>query len=470
MSTVVIVHGLRSDSRPTTVQNVLSYSRYLPVQNIIYVNCFGIIPDITRIDAVILTYDFLWLRTWPIWNVLVNRVRALIESAAIRVAMPQDDYLHCAKLDAFVCEHKITHVYSPITHDLELLYPRAVSKSVKFAEALTGYIDEVEYSRVRQYSQPFADREWDLRQRIRLLDPQLGLAAMRKGQVAVKFSSAAKEAGFACDVSTDPKDVQLGDDWYKFLGNTRFIVGAKGGVSATDPKGRLTDQVRRLRLRNPDIDAQRIQRKLRSRGTSIGNFSAISPRLFESAVMGACQILRTDDYVDGFEPWVHYVPVGDDLSGVSAVFDLMRDHERASAIVVASQALLLTNVAYTYRGFLARFAHDLGIMVVESPRSVTDSSSELDRGLGSGGVHLKSLQTFLTTSIAQGRLRRVERKIGAIQDPSSMPQGGKWEQLVATSPEVLKKWVHEYCEGRLILESLVIPWRTATSFEAFGNL
>lgn len=464
MSAVAVIHSLRADSRSTTVQNVLAHSRYLPVSEVTYINCFGIIPKEAHFDAVILTYDFLWLRTWPIWNILVERIRPLLESASIRVAMPQDDYLHCDRLDSFICQNGISHVYTPITNDLEVLYPRASAKPIVFAHALTGYVDESQFERVRQYSRPFSDREWDLGQRIRLLDPQLGSAARRKGEIAVAFSQHAFRAGFICNVSTNPNDVFLGDDWYRFLGNTRFTVGAKGGASATDPKGRMTDQVRRMRLREPEISGESIQKKLRKGRSRPGNFTAISPRIFESAAMGTCQILRHDEYFDGFEPWEHYVPIDDNMSENSAVFDVMRDHEHASAIVSASQDFLLSSNKFTYRKFLRELASDLGITCTDSETRVMDSSHVLESAVGPQGQYLSQLQSYLISCLAKGYLTNLNHQIDSRLFSRFVSQSENWAEHIADCPESLLRWIDEFREGHLILESLVVPWRTASSF------
>ena len=71
MTRVVVINGLRGDSRPTTVQNVLALSRYLATDEILNVNICGLVPEVRKLSAVILTYDFLALRNRPIWKVLV---------------------------------------------------------------------------------------------------------------------------------------------------------------------------------------------------------------------------------------------------------------------------------------------------------------------------------------------------------------------------------------------------------------
>jgi hypothetical protein len=466
MSAVAVIHSLQADSRPTTIQNVLTHSRYLPVADILNVNIFGLIPEVNQLDAVILTYDFLWLRTWPIWDLLVKRVQHLIESAEVRIAMPQDDYVCCNLLDEFICKYDISHVYTPITNDLNVLYPRAISRGVNFGEALTGYVDDRLFTRVKRFSRPFSDRDLDLAQRVRLLEPHLGSEAARKGEMALAFANEAQLAGFSCDVSTRLEDVLLGDDWYKFLGNTRFTIGSKGGATIADPRGHLSDQIRRMRLRSPDISFEQMQTKLRMRNSRRGSFTAISPRIFESAAMGVCQILRLDSYFEDFEPWVHYLPVGDHLSGIKRVFDLMRDHGRSIEVVDAAYELLIGSGRYTYRSFLTQLAIDVGLKLDTSVTRVVDSSEVLDEAIGGRGELLHDLQTYLIFTVAHGSLGRLERQLLTGSGFHSCFENMRLLSHLENNKGSLLAWVQGIKRKSLIIESLSIPWRTTSSFLA----
>lgn len=464
MSKVIVIHGLRANSRPTTVQNVLSISKYLSVDEINNVNGFGLMPEPFHSEVVILTYDFLALRTWPMWKTLVNRVRPVIESAEIRVAMPQDDYTFCHVLDEFICELKITHVYSPITNNLHVIYPRAVTKSLIFGEALTGYVDEMEFARVTKFAKPYSERALDLGQRVRLLPPHLGARASDKGAVAVSFSKLAAQRGFRCDVSTRDEDVLLGDDWYRFLGNTRFTVSAKGGASMADPRGRLADQVRRMRLRKAAIQDDEIRTCLKTNRGRPGNFAAISPRIFEAAAMGVCQILKRDDYLEGFEPWKHYVPI-DSVSRLDdAVIKVMRDHERAIDIVRSSQEFLIYSGNYTYKRFLQRVADEVGLTTTISAPQVSDSSSELDAAIGDNGLALCWVQSYLARAFANGALRRVEKSLNSGKFLALHESDNEWASHAESSLQSLLLWVEALRSKRLIVESVAIPWRSASSY------
>jgi len=464
MTRVTVVHGLRADARPTTVQNVVAVSRYFSVNEVFNINVFGLVPEPVHSEAVILTYDFLALRNWPIWKILINRVRPMIESADVRIAMPQDDYSNCEILDKFICDFQITHVYSPIKDDLHILYPRASVRCLSFSEALTGYVDELEFERVSKFAKDYSQRELDLGQRVRSLPAHLGVRASDKGIAAVAFAKLAEERGFRCDVSARNEDVLLGDDWYRFLGNTRFTVGAKGGASLADPRGRLADQVRRMRVRQPNIQDDEIRSRLKMQRGRPGNFAAISPGIFEAAAMGVCQILKRDNYLEGFEPWKHYVPLDSVARLDDAVVNVMRDHERATDIVRSSQEFLIRSGSYTYKSFLQRVADDVGLITTMSVPQVSDSSSELDAAIGANGVALRCVQLYLARAFASGALRRVEKSLNSGKFLVLHESDKEWATHAETNLQSLLLWVEALRSKRLIVESVAIPWRSVSSY------
>ncbi len=352
---LLVIHGLRSDSRLTNLQHATAFGRHSNGAQVSYLNCFGFISREvlnTNYDLGIITYEVLALRNTPFWPALRKRLLRVTERCDVRVLMPQDDYSSCAVLDQFVCDSGAEFVFTPITRDLEVLYPKAVSRGVTFAEALTGYWETATTLPYQGLSRPFDTRRIDLGQRVRRLPPQFGAEGAQKGELAINFANRAREAGFIVDVSTRDEDVLVGDEWWKFLGDIRFTVGRLGGASVADPHGKLAQRVYRLKTRSPEISDEEISAKLRWHKARRGDFAAISPRLFEAAAMGVCQILERDHYFDEFEPWIHYIPLEADFSNLDEVFDAMVDHDRCREMVQRSQDLLITSETYSYRRFV----------------------------------------------------------------------------------------------------------------------
>jgi len=438
---VLVVHALRFDSRPTTIAHALCFARHLDGCEVTYVNVFGRLPTSaqnSRYDLVILSYDVLDQRLMPFWIPLVKRLEPVMAGATTRVVMPQDDYSCASHLDNFVTDYEVDFVFSPLTRDLHMLYPRSIAHGVQFHEAFTGYWESETNLSIGLFRRRFKERSVDLGQRVRFLPPQLGLAAQRKGQLTLEFASRAQQAGFRCDVSTKASDVLIGDAWFRFLGDTRFTVGTLGGASVADPKGRLHTRVRQLEMKNPSISHEEIARRLKVDQLPKGDFTAISPRLFECAAMGVCQVLEEAQYVDGFEPWRDYIPLAPDHSNIAEVFETMRDWSRSEEIAASAENVLIRSGRHSYRQFVNRFmnictGHDIDAGGVPVVRDLDDE-----------------LFPNHNPEVAE-RVRASARRL-IIRDRHA------GSDIVS---ETARTWVDCFRRKELIVESFTIPWCAA---------
>lgn len=444
---VLIVHGLRFDSRLTTFQHTLSFARHLHGCDVTYVNGLGLIgnaADNADYDLAIVTYELVALRNVPFWEDIVKRIAPLLRRARVKVVMPQDDYSSCAVLDRFCVENGINFVFSPLTRDLEMLYPQSISAGVEFHEAFTGYWESstaVPYSSLRK---PFRERTIDLGQRVRHLPPQLGLAAQRKGELALRFADFARENGFKCDVSTKDADVLVGTDWWRFLGDIRFTVGRLGGASIADPYGRLAARVNQLQLRRPSITYETLARRLRTDELPQGDFTAISPRLFECAAMGVCQILERAHYFDDFEPWRDYIPLEPGLGNLDEVFEAMKDHDRCEEIVRNAEESLIASGRHTYEHFVVNLMKTtLGVEILPDE----------------GAPHVVDADEPLFGLMEPSAVEQV--KAAARRGVIASFATGKSLDAAAVG-----HWIDSFRKGRLIVESMTLPWSPATRFLA----
>jgi len=437
----LIIHGLRFDYRLTTFQHTLAFARHLHGFEVTYVNGQGLIDEkvLTQtFDIAILTYELLALRNTPFWKYIEKRIATLLQSSKIRVAMPQDDYSSSSALDNFIVENKVQHVFSPLTRDLVMIYPKSMEAGVKFSEAFTGYWETKTDLPFHQYRREFNLRSIDVGQRVRHLPPQLGPAAQKKGEIAIKFAEAALEHGFLCDVSTKDSDVLIGNDWWKFLGNTKFTVGRLGGASVVDAQGTLARKVNQLHLRNPKISFEEIAKKLNADRLTQGDFSAISPRLFECAAMGVCQILEKDNYFENFEPWVDYLPLDAGLNNLAEVFLVMRDIERCREVASHAEAILIQSGKYSYSEFVRRLVkttlnHDIDENL---SLKLVDNDEELFLGLEFSTIE----------SVKKSARQSIVWKKNNVQIEHSI---------------IESRWVEAFRKKNLIVESLILPWCSA---------
>jgi hypothetical protein len=209
---------------------------------------------------------------------------------------------------------------------------------------------------------------------------------------------------------------------------------------------------------------EELSRRVSLRGGCSGDFSAISPRLFEAAALGVCQILEPDHYVDGFEPWVHYVPLSEDFSNIDEVFRVMQDLDQCAQIVKASQDLLLFSRKFTYASFVEKFRKEIKLEPGPIGAFVwSDSSESFDGVSGNSAEGLKWVQDYLVRAYLR---KRLDEAINNIKDGKLLILDDvdvKWVDNAVLHKESLLLWLEAFSTRRFPLESFVLPWRTMTS-------
>jgi hypothetical protein len=344
---VLVIHALRPTSRQTTIDHLLSFREHLPNADVQYLHFQQPLPvgitDDLNIDLLIINYDYLNYRFTPLWPFLKRRHINIARQSKKVVAIAQDDFWANKHLDDWCMDWDVDRILTPITNDLDVLYPRSI-KTKEFRIALTGYVK----SGPVLITAPLDERPIDLGQRVREMPPHLGRLAQAKARQAVAMADAATHAGFVVDVSTRVEDSFIGTAWFDFLSSCKFTVGMKGGASLHDPRGLIHTKVQSYLARHPDATFDEIERKCFKGKDMKHEFTAISPRLFESAMAGTCQILQREDYLGVLEPWRDYIPLDADLSNMNEVVDAMKDLERCQEIVTNAKRSLVDSKMFDY--------------------------------------------------------------------------------------------------------------------------
>lgn len=344
--TVLVIHALRPTSRQTTIDHLLSFKEHLPHCDVQYLHFQQPIPpDVGDVapDLLVVNYDYLNYRFTPLWPFIKARHRDIARRAHKVVAIAQDDFWANKLLDDWCMDWDVNRILTPIDNDRAVLYPRSI-RLKEFRTALTGYVR----SGPTPVTMPLAARPIDLGQRVRDMPPHLGRLAQAKARQAVAMADAARSAGFVVDVSTRVEDSFIGAAWFEFLASCRFTVGMKGGASLHDPVGLIHTRVQAYRARHPEASFDEIEAKCFRGKDGKHEFSAISPRLFESAMAGTCQILQRDDYLGVLEPWRDYLPLEKDFSNTDEILDAMKDLDRCQEIVGNARLALVESGFFDY--------------------------------------------------------------------------------------------------------------------------
>jgi hypothetical protein len=343
---VLVIHALRPTSRQTTIDHLLSFREHLPHADVQYLNFQQPLPkefENIEVDLLIVNYDYLNYRFTPLWPYVNHRHINIARKAKKVVAIAQDDFWANKLLDNWCMDWDVDRILTPIDNDLEVLYPRSI-KTKEFKTALTGYVKSGPVPETKL----LRDRPIDLGQRVREMPPHLGRLAQAKARQAVTMAEAATNAGFKVDVSTRVEDSFIGTAWFDFLASCKFTVGMKGGASLHDPRGLIHTKVQSYLARHPGASFDEIERKCFKGKDMKHEFTAISPRLFESAMAGTCQILQREDYLGVLEPWRDYIPLESDFSNMDEVIRVMNDLDQCDQIVSDAKRSLLDSKMFDY--------------------------------------------------------------------------------------------------------------------------
>ena len=415
---LLVLHALQRASRKTTIDHVLAFGRHLSEAEVIFHHLRE--PGLEEVlrqpfDLVILSHCLLSHRTTDFWDEHLRRLSPLRDRPGKLVAMPQDDYKHSHNLDRAMTQLAVDHIFSPIEEGLERLYPLS-SPGIPISTVLTGYIEPSDLP--SEASVPLRGRSLDLGTRVRNLPAQYGAYGQRKGKQAIAVDLAARERGFHVDISTNPRDTLIGDDWSAFLSSCRFTLGSRGGASLVDRDGNIQKRVERYSSKNPDAEYEQIREICFPDETEF-NFTAISPRLFESAMAGTCQILTPDDYL-GLKPHVHYLPLEDDLSNLDDVLTAMADLETAQGIADAAFEALIQNPDNTYPAFVRHVVNASGASSSTEARQIavthSTSSDRLEAArLILGEPLFEAFRVLLLQAHRRGEIQLLEKVFSALQ-------------------------------------------------------
>jgi hypothetical protein len=281
--------------------------------------------------------------------------------------MPQDEYDEAHVLDEWLVELGTDVVYSIFGGaELDALYPRAV-RATRFERCLTGYVDEADLARPAVRAARRQDeRLVDVAYRAGQLPYRLGSHAQLKHRLAEAFEDATARHGLRADISTAERGVLLGDAWFELLASARCVLGTESGASALDPRGEVRALERSLRAADPGLSFAEFAARMPP-GWDDHRFFAISPRHFEAAMVGACQVLVEGAYDGLLEPGVHYLPVRRDLRDVDDACERMRDRALTARLAARARADLVESGRHTYGAFARAVEDTLAELVPSRP-------------------------------------------------------------------------------------------------------
>ena len=289
-----------------------------------------------------------------IWPYMLNEkfLKYIEQSQAHKIAFFQDEHRFCQARFAFINRYKIDCIYTLLEpayfHEVYQKYTTVK----KLVYTLPGYVSDDLIALAQIMAKPDKDRMIDIGYRGRRLSFYMGKGGQEKHEIAIGFLQRANGLDLKIDVESDEQCRIYGKGWYKFLANCRAVLGVEAGVSIFDLEDKVRVECGRLISENPIISFEEISKKVLQPWEGNIPYRTISPRHFEAAAFGVCQILFEGNYSGVMQPMVHYIPLKKDFSNFENVLRMFKDEKLRSKLTENAYCDLIASGKYSYRKFI----------------------------------------------------------------------------------------------------------------------
>ncbi len=316
------------------IRRVPWYVRYIPFDLIVFSTSFCSARD--RKDA----------------QRAIDRARVLKSMRAVKIALPQDEFINTKWLCDFINEFELDGVFSVAPEsEWPVIYPTVDSRKPRFFRVLTGYLDESTVTRIETLAQTTGERPIDIGYRT-AVSPWWGRFGFLKQQLADVFQDRARSRGLSMDISSRREDFFRGDDWYRFLLSCKYALGVEGGASLLDWDGTVSERGRVYLASHPNASFEELEAACFPQLDGSLRLRAITPRHLEACATRTCQILIEGDYNGILKAGQHYIELKRDFSNVDQVLDLIeQDHLRVD-ITERAYREIVESGEFTYRRFV----------------------------------------------------------------------------------------------------------------------
>lgn len=335
---------------------ILSFSEFSKYQ-IIYKNVFeGFDEDIGRIDSkiIILHYSMFGTQNYT----LSSKYLSFLENTNNhKIAIFQDEGWYFKTRLEFVDKYKIDSI-------LTCFEPSEFNKTYykytnvkNLLSVIPGYVSEELLEKAKEFEKSYEDRAFDITYRSRELPYFVGDAGREKVEIGHFFNEKLLNSDLDLDICTDNSDRLYGDDWYRFLGESKAVLGIESGYSIVDIDNSVSKKYYDLIAQNSKLTYKEFCEKASVEIEKNSNvfYRTISPRHFEAAAFKCIQILFEGKYSDILEPWVHYIPIKKDFSNFEDVLKSLKNKELVDRIINRAYEDLILSKNYTYEKFIQSF-------------------------------------------------------------------------------------------------------------------
>ena len=280
-------------------------------------------------------------------------LRMLQKMDGLKVALPQDEFFHTDVLCELINEMAIDYVFSVAPEsEWPTIYDTVDFRKIKFVRVLNGYLDDKAVSQINKLAMRSGDRSVDICYRARRHDHFLGRHGRLKTAIAEVFEDKAPKKGLTTDISTRDQDTLLGDEWFKFLLRSKYIIGVEGGASILDRDGEIKKRAQQYMKSHPVASFEEVEAACYPNQDGNLGLVALTPRHLEACATRTCQVLIEGDYNGVLEAGKHYVELKRDFSNIDQVLAIVERDDQRTDMTERAYRDIVGSEKYTYEAFV----------------------------------------------------------------------------------------------------------------------
>lgn len=356
MRNILIIYGYRDfPVRTTTWDHLYCFKKYSHCK-CYYLNlAVNSVPwyfQFIKFDLIIFDTTFFARIDRKYFDGIWRKARYFKSSEAVKVMMPQDEFINTDILVDFANEFGVKHIFSVAPEsEWHKIYDGLNSNKTTIHTILTGYLDDDTLHRIDALSG--AERDVDIG--YCAADPPYwhGRHGFLKSMVGTVFLESDRSHDLVLQITTPKNYTFLGDDWFKFLLRCKYTLGVESGTSILDRDGSIktcTDQYVR---KNPSASFEEVEEHCFAGKDGKLDLFAISPRHLEACATKTCQILVEGEYSGVLRSGEHYIEVKKDFSNLEDVIDMVTADVVRRKIIDKAYLDIVQSGIYSYRTFVA---------------------------------------------------------------------------------------------------------------------
>jgi hypothetical protein len=306
--------------------------------------------DLEEFDVVVIHYSIKIIAEDCLAPEFRDRIR---QYQGLKVQFIQDEYRLVNEFTDLMRYLGIHVLFTLLAEpDIPKLYDEIRLPGVVKLTTLAGYVPSG-LAHVRP--SPLAARPVDIGYRGRTLPFWLGTLGQEKAWIGQGVLARAPRYHLRCDIGWAEEDRIYGQRWTHFLTSCKATLGTESGSSITDFDGTIERRTKAYLIEHPQSDFAEVHRAILQPYEDNMRVTAISPRVFEAAVLRTALVLFPGKYSGIIEPGVHFIQLAKDFSNLDEVVDCLHDLTLVEGMTERAYQDLVASGRYSHEAFMEQF-------------------------------------------------------------------------------------------------------------------